>query len=664
MAFIARQNQKGEVVDRKQLLGRRTRDLSDSEESTAGLTNRTLVPLVADADTDTDTSSCTLVGNREDVGEFLDTDTETETMASFCRKLEELEDAMAGLSLEDGNKSGSQEDWRSETGTLVPAASIGDCSDISESTLIKGGTSPTDSLKSYHSCRTYVINTETPEDTELLDDRSEDRELTTSSSCTLDTARESLCTGGDAYASDLEASEGGTNRPALFSWFKELERKKDCGRKQLPQRRLDVFKRKFGYSKPSISVRIKARRSARRSRQKETPEDSEEEMLQLCKVLSECRARVEKCPDQGLVSSRVEKSKECDSSKDPPADAREETPEELLEDRSADRELMISSSCTLDIGRESLLKSLSTGDDKYASDLEASEGGSNFPPSLNLREFRLGSFRRFKELEQKKDCGRKQLQQRRLHGFKRKFGYPKPSISFRIKARRSVRRSRQKKTPEDSEEELLQLCKVLSECRASVEKCPDQGLVSSRVEKSKECDSSKDAREETQEERLEDRSEDRELMTSGSCTLDTANESLCTGGDTYASDLKAPEGGTNRPALFRWFKELECKKDCGRKQLPQRRLDVFKRKFGYSKPSISVRIKARRNARRSRQKETPEDSEEELLQLCKVLSECRASVEKCPDQGLVSSRVEKSKTFIFSKECDTNKDPPADARED
>ncbi|XP_022225923.2 SAFB-like transcription modulator [Drosophila obscura] len=275
MAFMARQNQRGEVVDRKQLSGRRTRDmrdLSDSEESTAGLTNRTLYPLVADADTDTDSSSCTLVGNREDVAEFLDTDTdtETETMASFCRELEEgeLEDALAGLGLEEGNKWGCQEDWRSETGTLVPAASIGDCRDLSESTLIQGGASPTDSLKSYNSCRTYLLSSETPEDMEA----SEDRELMTSSSCTPDTARESLCSWSDAYAAVLEAPEGGSNflpslnlescSPHVSTGFKSLEaQKKDRDSLQFEawkQRKAEERKKKILAAKREREKRERA----------------------------------------------------------------------------------------------------------------------------------------------------------------------------------------------------------------------------------------------------------------------------------------------------------------------------------------------------------------------------------------------------------------------
>ncbi|XP_022225946.2 protein split ends-like [Drosophila obscura] len=294
MAFMARQNPRGKVVDRKQLSGSHTSgllrqlpelsdmsdlsdlsDLSDSEESTAGpITDRTLVPLVADADTDTDSSSCTLVGNREDVGEFLDTDTdtetETETMASFCRELEEgeLEDALAGLGLEDGNKSGCQEDWRSETGTLVPAASIGDCRDLSESSLIQGGASPTDSLKSYNSCRTYLLSSETPEDMEA----SEDRELMTSSSCTPDTARESLCSWSDAYAAVLEAPEGGSNflpslnlescSPHVSTGFKSLEaQKKDRDSLQFEawkQRKAEERKKKILAAKREREKRERA----------------------------------------------------------------------------------------------------------------------------------------------------------------------------------------------------------------------------------------------------------------------------------------------------------------------------------------------------------------------------------------------------------------------
>ncbi|XP_034650005.1 uncharacterized protein LOC117889675 [Drosophila subobscura] len=148
MAFIARRNDKGKRVEQNLLSGRAAagRDSpmpnwgaqSDNDESDAGLTDRTLVA-EADTDTDTDTSSCTLVGDRGDVGEYLESD--AETLKNFCQELEEDEaaDALTGLHI-DGNESPIEEDWLSESPTLVHADSIGDCSDLGD---YQGDSSPT-----------------------------------------------------------------------------------------------------------------------------------------------------------------------------------------------------------------------------------------------------------------------------------------------------------------------------------------------------------------------------------------------------------------------------------------------------------------------------------------------------------------------------------------
>ncbi|XP_034138589.1 uncharacterized protein LOC117590229 [Drosophila guanche] len=151
MAFITRRDDKGQRVEQNLLSGRAAtgRDSpmpnwgaqSDNDESDAGLTDRTLV---AEAETDTDTSTCTLVGDRGDVGEYLESD--AETLKNFCQELEEAEaaDALTGLHI-DGNESPLEEDWLSESPTLVHADSIGDCSDLGDS---QGSSSPTASVSS------------------------------------------------------------------------------------------------------------------------------------------------------------------------------------------------------------------------------------------------------------------------------------------------------------------------------------------------------------------------------------------------------------------------------------------------------------------------------------------------------------------------------------
>ncbi|XP_017155380.1 stress response protein NST1 [Drosophila miranda] len=268
MAFQARRDKMGKLVDRQDLSGRRQNlhEMSD-EDSIAG-SNRSGAPtvrflgrkkVVMDAETnsdeeqDTDTLSHTLVGHQKagDFDKFLNGD--SDSISKFCQELEEEEarERLAGLALDaddvesllncykdsprPNGEGGLEEDSQSvcscESGTLGRAESIGDFCDILNPTFIPEKHISVDrshkhkphrdadsaSLSSYNSCslgsdsgRSYIRRNATEEDMRLLE-ASSGRELMTSRTYNMDASSQSTCSWNRAYGPAFQASEGRSN---------------------------------------------------------------------------------------------------------------------------------------------------------------------------------------------------------------------------------------------------------------------------------------------------------------------------------------------------------------------------------------------------------------------------------------------------------------------
>ncbi|XP_001356079.3 stress response protein nst1 [Drosophila pseudoobscura] len=268
MAFQARRDKMGKVVDRQDLSGlhQNLHEMSD-EDSIVG-SNRSSAPtvrflgrkkVVMDAETnsdeeqDTDTSSHTMVGHHKasDSDKFLDGD--SDSILKFCQELEEEESRvrLAGLTLDADDvdslqncykdsprpnvEGGLEEDSQSvcscESGSFGRAESIGDFSDILKPTFIPGKhifidrlqirnshiDADSASLSSYNSCslgsdsgRSYIQRNATEEDMRLLE-ASSGRELMTSRTYNMETSSQSTCSWNRAYGPAFQASEGRSN---------------------------------------------------------------------------------------------------------------------------------------------------------------------------------------------------------------------------------------------------------------------------------------------------------------------------------------------------------------------------------------------------------------------------------------------------------------------
>ncbi|XP_022226052.2 stress response protein NST1 [Drosophila obscura] len=283
MAFQARKNKKGKVVDFQELSRRRSTNsneiISDSEESIDGFSDRSFgVPTVRflgsqkpieeeteptedeDLDTDSSSSQHTIVADQDDVDGLLDSD--PEDIMNFCQELEaeEARDALTGLSIDgddleaimncykntprpDGEgELEEQEDSHSET------SYESDMGDILKPTVIPGKTKPVDdedSLDSYNDCsvgsasgRSYITSNATQEDIKLLE-ASSDRELMSSRTYNMDSLSQSTCSWSHAYGAAFQTSEGRRNvLPSLSlashssecstsTYYKSLEEKKE-----------------------------------------------------------------------------------------------------------------------------------------------------------------------------------------------------------------------------------------------------------------------------------------------------------------------------------------------------------------------------------------------------------------------------------------------------